>query len=346
MAKDEYDLKTVDLEVVISEVADKTLINRQRMELVGLLDSATDGWIEFMDKVGQYLGPIVRAAGKPSKAELAKTMVGALGFKSWREMIEADLLVGGLGWKFSTYQQWRKAYAVVNDIEGMREQKLTPAEIIRKVKFIKDAEIDMPEDADGFNQLFATLQEDAKATAINTVKAELERTGEVLKAKSDECSGLIKKLSEADFKLHNEINLVNATKERLTKLDEFAIKIQSDSSAANEAHVAALKLINQDHAALVQGLNDKVLTLTQTATELMATIATRDNTITAESNLKEKFALEHKDTADELKLTKANVGELAKERDARQTYIDTPLFKRWINKIKKPKKPTMRRKNK
>jgi hypothetical protein len=78
----------------------------------------------------------------------------------------------------------------------------------------------------------------------------------------------------------------------------------------------------------------------------MATIATRDNTITAESNLKEKFALEHKDTADELKLTKANVGELAKERDARQTYIDTPLFKRWINKIKKPKKPTMRRKNK
>jgi hypothetical protein len=346
MAKDEYDLKTVDLEVVISEVADKTLINRQRMELVGLLDSATDGWIEFMDKVGQYLGPIVRAAGKPSKAELAKTMVGALGFKSWREMIEADLLVGGLGWKFSTYQQWRKAYAVVNDIEGMREQKLTPAEIIRKVKFIKDAEIDMPEDADGFNQLFATLQEDAKATAINTVKAELERTGEVLKAKSDECSGLIKKLSEADFKLHNEINLVNATKERLTKLDEFAIKIQDDSNAANQAHVAAVELMNKDHAALVQGLNDKVLALTQTATELTATIAT-------EAKLKNKLALEYKGTADELKLTNERASELAKERDdraterdTRQTYIDTPLFKRWINKIKKPKRPTIKRKNK
>jgi hypothetical protein len=344
MAKDEYDLKTVDLEVVISEVADKTLINRQRMELVGLLDSATDGWIEFMDKVGQYLGPIVRAAGKPSKAELAKTMVGALGFKSWREMIEADLLVGGLGWKFSTYQQWRKAYAVVNDVEGMREQKLTPAEIIRKVKFIKDAEMDMPVDADGFNELFTTLQDDAKATAINTVKAELERTGEVLKAKSDECSGLIKKLSEADFKLHNEINLVNATKERLTKLDEFAIKIQDDSNAANQAHVAAVELMNKDHAALVQGLNDKVIALTQTATELMATIVIRDNTIADESDLKEAFALKHKGTADELKLTKANVGDLAKERDDRQTYIDTPLFKRWIHKIKKPKKPTARRK--
>lgn len=167
-----------------AQVLDLGLMRGQREHFIQLLDQAVGGWLEFMEQVGQHLGPIVKKAGAPSQADLNQTIVGQHGFKSWRQMIEAPREEKGLGWKWSTYQQWSKAYSTLKQVEGLREQDLTPAQINRLALAIrKENDGELPLNAESWDLLLESVEvkkadEDANKL-VNVQKDAVRLQGEL-----------------------------------------------------------------------------------------------------------------------------------------------------------------------
>jgi flagellar biosynthesis chaperone FliJ len=87
-------------------------------------------WMDFMEAVTRLL-PEVLSVGAPSIDTIQKSAIGQLGFKSWREMIEAPQERGGLGWNFSAWKAWRRAWRRVQDYPYLRNLQLTSSEVNR-----------------------------------------------------------------------------------------------------------------------------------------------------------------------------------------------------------------------
>ncbi len=87
-----------------------------------------DRWMVFMETVTELL-PDVLAPGRPSAAAIQRCMIGQLGFASWTAMIEAPVDERGLGWSWSAWKQWRRAWASVERAPWLRQSGMTPAQI-------------------------------------------------------------------------------------------------------------------------------------------------------------------------------------------------------------------------
>lgn len=222
---------------------DFRIVNNQRLELLKLLDNASAGWVEFMDSIGRYLGPVVSAAGKPKKADLEKTLVGALGFSGWREMIEAPREENGLGWKFGTYQQWRKAYSVLNQVSGLRQEQLTPAEILRFAEIVKKAnDGKLPLDSVQWADLLLEAEvkkEVDKAEQVQTLKNELTE----LRAELDKqtAGSAVKSSKIDDLEAQNASLLASVSSFTTTLAEKDAeIKRLGIQSASNKREAESL----------------------------------------------------------------------------------------------------------
>lgn len=91
-------------------------------------ENQPDQWMVFMETVTELL-PDVLAPGRPSAAAIQRCMIGQLGFASWTSMIEAPVAERGLGWSWSAWKQWRRAWASVERAPWLRQSGLTPAQI-------------------------------------------------------------------------------------------------------------------------------------------------------------------------------------------------------------------------
>lgn len=87
------------------------------------------GWIRAMDLIAHML-PFLVDRGRPTRAQVAASVVGQAGFDSWRDMIEAPTAEGGLGWNWSAWRAWRRAYSVVLNHPYLRELAPSPAQIV------------------------------------------------------------------------------------------------------------------------------------------------------------------------------------------------------------------------
>lgn len=87
-----------------------------------------DQWMEFMDAVTRLL-PEVLSPGRPARVAIQRSLIGQLGFTSWREMIEAPTDAGGLGWNWSGWKAWRRAWATVQAYPWLRGQPMGSSEV-------------------------------------------------------------------------------------------------------------------------------------------------------------------------------------------------------------------------
>lgn len=230
-------------------VVSMAIINKQREELVGLLDQATDGWMDFMQKVGQYLGNAT--VGRPSKKTLETTMLGPLGFGGWREMIEAEREAGGLEWSYSTWQQWQKAYNVAKLYPELRHRKLTPAEINRFNALAKATATEQGEvNGKGKPLQQATIELWDEAVEAAQHKAEKAKAEKIEQVKTD--------LSEASERLSKANNQVEAL----------------------SASLSAEKRLTASLEATVNDLRMQLAESTKTLSCLTATVSEKDSAIT------------------------------------------------------------------
>lgn len=101
-----------------------------REQLLAALGSEANPsqWMLFMEAVTQLL-PDVLSPGRPTKEAISRCAIGQLGFSSWQEMVDAPLEAGGLGWNYSGWKAWRRAWSVVEANRWLRSQALTSSEI-------------------------------------------------------------------------------------------------------------------------------------------------------------------------------------------------------------------------
>lgn len=94
-------------------------------------------WMRFMGAVTKRL-PDVLSPGKPSKAAIERSIIGQLGFKSWKEMVETPTDRDGLGWSVRAWSFWREAWKVVQERPYLLDLPVTAAEVNRIAKATKD----------------------------------------------------------------------------------------------------------------------------------------------------------------------------------------------------------------
>lgn len=85
-------------------------------------------WMVFMSTVTRLL-PEVLSPGRPTRAAIQRSAIGQLGFKSWREMLEAPTDADGLGWNWSGWKAWRRAWTTVQAYPWLRDQPMGSSEI-------------------------------------------------------------------------------------------------------------------------------------------------------------------------------------------------------------------------
>lgn len=166
-------------------------------------------WMTFMRTVRDQL-PDVLSKGRPSKAAIQASPIGALGFDTWRAMCEAPVEQRGLGLPWSTWRQWSRAWSVVQQHPGLEQAPITAAEVNRLYSETKAADEPMP----------------AHPEAIEAFQ---ERQAQRKKAAREETQTAMKKRVEAF-----EADLA-ASREEVARTNGAVAELREQLSAAQEA---------------------------------------------------------------------------------------------------------------
>lgn len=205
-------------------------------------------WLVFMDQIQSYLPFLLGSAGRPSKEDIDSSVIGTAGFHSWTEMVESSPAYGGLGWSIDSWKAWKRAYAVVQKHDYLREMNLTSSEINTLSREIKS----FPASKEAFEAARAARRDDLEASRSNAV-ASLKRQltasqGEVstLTAKVKSLTNEVKQLKveiedayqtwttekrrkeSLNDKLQQTLGLLQAAQNRLTELEEALKKATAE----------------------------------------------------------------------------------------------------------------------
>lgn len=155
---------------------------RVHAALVAALGTETNPaqWMTFMRTVREHL-PDVLSRGRPSKAAIESSPIGALGFSSWRAMCEAPVEDGGLGLPWSQWRQWSRAWAVVQQHPALNGAPLTAAQVNRLYAEAQSADEPMPGDMAAI-EAFQARQAERKQAAREETQTALKQRVEALEA--------------------------------------------------------------------------------------------------------------------------------------------------------------------
>lgn len=132
-------------------------------------------WMIFLEAVTRLL-PDVLSSGRPSTEAIKRSVIGQLGFTSWRAMIEAPTAEGGLGWNWSAWVAWRRAWKVVQEWPYLRDLPLTAAQINRIHQATKDRPEGFPESAAALEAWEVEQKEqrqEQRAVSVETLKNQI-----------------------------------------------------------------------------------------------------------------------------------------------------------------------------
>lgn len=163
---------------------------RVRADLLSALGSENvpNQWMRFMATVRRDL-PEVLSRGRPSREAIEASVIGALGFTSWRGLLEAPVDQGGLGISWSTWRQWSRAWAVIAKRPALQDEPLTAAEVNRLASEAKAEGVAFPSDPESlgvFKEALAQRREAAQAETQQGMRERIETLeGLLAKAQRD-----------------------------------------------------------------------------------------------------------------------------------------------------------------
>jgi polyhydroxyalkanoate synthesis regulator phasin len=115
-------------------------------------------WMDFMAQVRRHL-PDILSKGRPSHDAIARSLIGQHGFTSWKQMVEAPTDQQGLGWSWSAWRQWSRAWRVVEDHPVLRGQPITAAQVNRLADEIRNAGAEWPDNTEQLAQFRKSIEE-------------------------------------------------------------------------------------------------------------------------------------------------------------------------------------------
>jgi|TARA_B100002019_G_scaffold246581_1_gene224521 hypothetical protein len=194
-------------------------------------------WMQFMETVTKRL-PDVLSSGRPSAEAIKHSVIGQLGFSSWRAMIEAPTAEGGLAWNWSAWVAWRRAWKVVQTWPYLRDLPLTAAQVNRIHQASKDSPEGFPASAAALEAWESEQKEqrqEQRNVSVETLKnqvQELERklqdTARALDMANTKAENLENQARAADAVLserNQDLGKLQAQYEHL-ELDRDALEIE------------------------------------------------------------------------------------------------------------------------
>lgn len=215
---------------------------RVHASLVAALGTETvpNQWMLFMAAVREQL-PAVLSRGRPSKKDIETSPIGALGFSTWRDMCEAPVDEGGLNLPWSTWRQWSRAWAIVQQHPNLEGVSLTAAEINRLATEAKATDEPMPTDKAAV-EAFRKRQNERKAiaraethTALKSRLDALQNDLETAKKEASQTSGVItelrRQLSQLEKQLADEKKARNEAQWTMVQLETHNQQLQERNQA-------------------------------------------------------------------------------------------------------------------
>ena len=77
-------------------------------------------WMIFMQAVDKHI-PEMQTQGRLSADTIKHSLIGKLGFSSWKEYIESPTENGGLGWSIGGWNSFRRAWTIVKEHDYLLE---------------------------------------------------------------------------------------------------------------------------------------------------------------------------------------------------------------------------------
>jgi hypothetical protein len=178
-------------------------------------------WLEFMSVMRSHL-PFLIGGTKPTKAQYEGSIIGALGFKSWAEMVSSPVEDSGLNWSINTWNKWSQAYNVVISNPYLKDTELTYVQILKLKTTFKD---DFPVDIESLEKAQSDLKEQKLKDKADNVQKLKDRILE-----------LEQQLVAANSKVEVFVSQQNDNKEQQLKVVEIekASAILKSESAQKE----------------------------------------------------------------------------------------------------------------
>lgn len=206
-------------------------------------ESVPNQWMLFMAAVRELL-PAVLSRGRPTKAAIDSSPIGALGFSTWREMCEAPVEQRGLGLSWSTWRQWSRAWSVVQQHPNLEDAPLTAAEVNRIAAEAKSAGEPMPVDKTAV-EAFRKRQNERKSltkaethTALKSRLEALQADLEAARTEMAQTSGVItelrRQLVQVEERLADEKKQRNHAQWQMVQLETLNKQIQEHNQALEE----------------------------------------------------------------------------------------------------------------
>ncbi|MEZ9301603.1 hypothetical protein AB4137_00270 [Vibrio breoganii] len=132
-------------------------------------------WMVFMETVERLL-PELNEQGRLPKEILNRTLVGQLGFSSWKDYVESK---NGLNWKIGGWNAYRRAWSTVKQAPYLRAKDVKAGWINSLSRKLAKADQELPETNEELDT-WLEQQEQEKATAAESKRsALLERVTEL-----------------------------------------------------------------------------------------------------------------------------------------------------------------------
>lgn len=206
-------------------------------------ETVANQWMLFMAALREQL-PAVLSRGRPSKKDIEASVIGALGFSTWREMCEAPVDQRGLGLSWSTWRQWSRAWSVVQQHPNLEGAQLTAAEVNRIATEAKSTGEPMPADKtaiEGFRKRQNERKAAARAETHTALKSRLEALQadlEAAKKEAAQTSGVItelrRQLVQVEEQLADEKKHRNHAQWQMVQLETKAQRLQEQNQALEE----------------------------------------------------------------------------------------------------------------
>lgn len=154
--------------------------------LLDALGTETDParWMSFMETVTELM-PEILSPGRPSAESIRRSIIGQLGHASWREMVEAPVGRGGLGWTWGGWKGWRRAWATVVAHPWLRQQALTASQVTQLAQRAQAAGRPFPSSPAALEALEADREarrERARSDGVSALQDRLAEQQQALEA--------------------------------------------------------------------------------------------------------------------------------------------------------------------
>lgn len=178
-------------------------------------------WMEFCEVIDRHI-PELKTQGRLSNQNIKSSLIGKLGFSSFKEYLETPTGKGGLGWSSGGWNAYRRAWNIVEEYPYLRNLDIKSGWLNAFANKLRKAEIEFPASLEEYNSIQDSIAEERASNK----DAKLDDQAKLITQLEDTQLEFKFKLGEAQEQLSNanaKIEMFNSiTKQHIEKIESQA----------------------------------------------------------------------------------------------------------------------------